>query len=119
MTARTVVREQLQPARKAAPSGPWVRDSWTLAERRDVGDEALDLAVGEVRTLPLGLLAGAADRHPAGAQIEVGSERPDTSQARPLPRDVAGAPGSRHLDAATVDPVAADAVRGEELGAEL
>jgi hypothetical protein len=79
------------------------------AERRDVRDEVLDLLLVEEHAAAARLLAGLAQRHVAGAQVEVGRERADTPERRaePLLHRLVAAGAEAGLPAGDARPVRA------------
>ena len=91
VAAGAVFGEQLHPFGEVVVGGVRFGDRRPRAERGDVGDERLDLAVVEERRLAFGLFAGVRERHPPGAQVEVGGERADPAQRGPGAFDAAGA----------------------------
>ena len=84
VAAGAVVGEQLLAVRKAAALGLRPRHLRPLAERRHVGDEGLDLLLGEQHPHAARLLTGLAQGHVAGAQVEVGREGADTRSGGPF-----------------------------------
>src|SRR5439155_9195126 len=85
MAAGAVLGEEAQPRGDAPLFGMRLRNRRARAERGDVGDELVDLYVGEARPRTLGLLVGIEERHVAGAQVEVGSKRARPFERRPEP----------------------------------
>src|SRR4051812_37211933 len=97
-----------------------MRDRRPPAERCHVLGESLDLALVEGGTRALWHLAGMAERHATGAQIEVGGLGTGAGELGPGPLDVPGAVNRiRCAHAPALDAVAARAVGGVELGTEL
>src|SRR5205085_1846656 len=92
--------------------GGGARPRRALPERGDVGDERVDLPRVELWAPARRLVVRARERHVAGAEVEVGRERPHAAQARAEPAHAERADRPvlpRH-------PAAVDAVAGEAVG---
>ena len=86
VAAGAVEREELLSLRERAAARVDGRDRGS-AERRDIGDQRLDLTLRERGARAHRLLAWRGERHAAGLEVEVGGERADATQARCAPAD--------------------------------
>src|SRR5437763_6360833 len=122
VAARAVLREEGLALREAAELGLRLRDR-RAAEACDIGDEGPALNIAEREGFPAGLRAEVAERHVAGAEVEISGESAHALQRRrdpgllPLVATRSGAGGVRRLVRAShrVAAVAAEAVLAVEV----
>src|SRR5438034_4704725 len=114
VAACAVLSKELQSRGERPALGMRRRNGGARAERRHVGDESADLLIREQDLVTPRLLVRIVERHVAGAQVEVRGERAHALQRGPEAFLVAGALNRRE-HAFAVAPVAARAVRSEEL----
>ena len=97
VAAGAVLGEEMQAVGDVAFRRIGVRDGRPFPERADVRDQRPQLPLGEEDAAAARLAAGGAERHVAGAEIEVGGERTHPAQRRREAR--AGAVGTVAGDA--------------------
>src|SRR5439155_16896616 len=103
--------EETEAARHAASLRMRLRHRRPAAEGGDVTHERVDLLLRERRALAPRLLVRVAQRHVAGAEVEVGGARTHAAERRSEPAHVEDAP----RPALRQHPAPADAVAGRAL----